>query len=261
MQSGTGFWTPHTANHDFCEGNYEHSFYVVEFFNTISALVILFTGLYNFSLVIRYKLPAIFSVVTLFVAVVGLGSVAFHGTMKRWGQISDEVPMVWGVTTYILAILYLEYKLKLPSLISLLLIFASIATTIIYFVFSFEVFIIMYAILVVFVFLRSWKLKLKHHDPDQNLLHTLACVAYAGGFIFLWIPIELFCESVASDVARTYFHSIFHLTSSYGPHCMTQFLFWHFAEIAARPCRVIWFFGVPFTLVEFPIKHKQQRGR
>ena len=30
------------------------------------------------------------------VFVIGLGSVAFHGTLLRWGQVLDEVPMLWA---------------------------------------------------------------------------------------------------------------------------------------------------------------------
>ena len=37
-----------------------------------------------------------FLLVALAITLIGVGSMAFHGTLQRWGQVLDEVPMLWA---------------------------------------------------------------------------------------------------------------------------------------------------------------------
>lgn len=75
-----GYWGPPTSTVDWCELNYTVSHYVAEFFNTISSLSIVFVGLLG--IIHHYKtLETRFIVGFGSVALVGLGSAAFHGTL------------------------------------------------------------------------------------------------------------------------------------------------------------------------------------
>ncbi len=44
IDTAVGFWSPATANHDFCEKNYVYTYYIAEFWNTLSALLIVYVG-------------------------------------------------------------------------------------------------------------------------------------------------------------------------------------------------------------------------
>ncbi len=86
--AGPAFFT-HTASVDFCEANYAALPFVVEFQNTVSSFVIVGVALYAWA-----TLPPSFGPVCQALAVTGLGSAAFHGTMWRSGQATDEVGMM-----------------------------------------------------------------------------------------------------------------------------------------------------------------------
>ncbi|KAF9181489.1 Alkaline ceramidase 3 [Haplosporangium sp. Z 11] len=91
-----GFWSPNTASVDWCESNYVVSFYIAEFWNTISNVACFFAaavGYYYFPGNERrfWLLFATFSLV-------GLGSVLFHGTLRHKMQLLDELPMLYSAT-------------------------------------------------------------------------------------------------------------------------------------------------------------------
>ncbi|KAF4755601.1 hypothetical protein FOZ62_022308 [Perkinsus olseni] len=96
------------ASMDFCEDNYAHSDHVAEFFNSLSSAYIISIGLIGLFLCspkagneARYKLYY------GLIALVGLGSVAFHGTLRQYAQALDELPMLWGgLTTLWISLFY-----------------------------------------------------------------------------------------------------------------------------------------------------------
>eukprot|EP00466_Bigelowiella_natans_P015386 jgi/Bigna1/89336/estExt_fgenesh1_pg.C_470091 len=96
-----GFWGLEDSSVDFCEESYTLSPYIAEFWNSISSLVFVFLGLYGFvetvKLNTRWIYPALFSTLAL----IGIGSTIFHGTMRWWGELWDELPML------LLGLLYL----------------------------------------------------------------------------------------------------------------------------------------------------------
>ena len=76
----TGYWGKATAVHQFCEPKYAMSPYVAEFYNSLSSFIYVFTACYALSKPAARNDPLIlFTGVSI--AVIGLGSVAFHGTM------------------------------------------------------------------------------------------------------------------------------------------------------------------------------------
>mmetsp|Transcript_7147 Transcript_7147/g.19596 ORF Transcript_7147/g.19596 Transcript_7147/m.19596 type:complete len:263 (-) Transcript_7147:53-841(-) len=99
MPSGLGIWGPPTSTIDWCEPNYTVTPYVAEFFNSLTSLFIVVAGLLPVCL--NWKLLHLmewrFILAFLSVSVVGLGSVAFHGTLQFEHQMLDEVPMLWTV--------------------------------------------------------------------------------------------------------------------------------------------------------------------
>jgi hypothetical protein len=92
----SGWWGEATADTDWCEPNYQWSHYVAEFWNALSSIPIATFALHGLCQCRQQQLELKFWVSYIGVFVIGLGSVAFHGTLLRWGQVLDEVPMLWA---------------------------------------------------------------------------------------------------------------------------------------------------------------------
>lgn len=125
-----GFWGPSTSSVDWCESNYTVSHFVAEFANTTSSMAMVLAGLLGIYLhpwaEKRFHL-AFLATVTL-----GIGSVAFHGTLYKFAQALDEVPMLYCVFTFTFITLCQRHKLSAGwrSLLASVLILHAMATTI-----------------------------------------------------------------------------------------------------------------------------------
>ena len=87
MSSHPGYWGDVTSNYDWCEDNYVHSHYIAEFFNTMSSIPVALAGILWMRLSLQNHYGISFGLAGLGLFVVGIGSVAFHGTLMRWGQV------------------------------------------------------------------------------------------------------------------------------------------------------------------------------
>jgi dihydroceramidase len=92
-----GYWSPSTSSIDWCERNYVVTYYIAEFWNCLSSLtmcivagILFIRGLYN-------RLERRYIYLSLSFGIVGLGSAYFHGTLTHWGQMADELPMVYSM--------------------------------------------------------------------------------------------------------------------------------------------------------------------
>jgi len=106
------YWGPATATIDWCEDNYIITSYVAEFFNSTTSFCIVAAGL--LPLLLHKGLWSVmewrFVLAFLSVCVVGLGSVAFHGTLQFRHQMWDEVPMLWTVVIILYCLLEHEHS-------------------------------------------------------------------------------------------------------------------------------------------------------
>ncbi|KAI9483377.1 MAG: ceramidase [Benjaminiella poitrasii] len=103
----TGFWGPVTSSVDWCEKNYTHSYYIAEFWNTISSLAMVALGFLGVALhhkSLGWKLSFSY----LLIVIVGIGSILFHATLQFQHQMWDEVPMVW-TACYLMWVLLNEH--------------------------------------------------------------------------------------------------------------------------------------------------------
>eukprot|EP00282_Hemiselmis_andersenii_P006594 CAMPEP_0114156220 /NCGR_PEP_ID=MMETSP0043_2-20121206/25930_1 /TAXON_ID=464988 /ORGANISM="Hemiselmis andersenii, Strain CCMP644" /LENGTH=255 /DNA_ID=CAMNT_0001251623 /DNA_START=29 /DNA_END=792 /DNA_ORIENTATION=- len=98
--NAAGWWGESTSSVDWCERNYTHTVYIAEFFNTISNIGLILSGLYCVYTAIRYKFELRFVALGIGGLVIGLGSAAFHCTLQYWAQMWDEVPMVWTMLVW-----------------------------------------------------------------------------------------------------------------------------------------------------------------
>ncbi|KAF9270657.1 alkaline phytoceramidase [Marasmius fiardii PR-910] len=93
--SPPGFFGPATATLDWCEVNYQFSYYIAEIANSFSNLFTVYFALYGALKITQERLPARFLVGYLGFALVGIGSFAFHASLLYEAQLADELPMIY----------------------------------------------------------------------------------------------------------------------------------------------------------------------
>jgi dihydroceramidase len=91
----SGFWGVPTASIDWCEQNYAVTPFIAEFWNTVSSLAMVIAGLVGLS---NRRFAREIRVAFGLLVLVGLGSIAFHGTLRFELQMLDELPMLYLVT-------------------------------------------------------------------------------------------------------------------------------------------------------------------
>ena len=104
-----GYWSPSTSSIDWCERNYAVTYYIAEFWNCVSSFsmclisgILLLRGFY-------YQLETRFLLLSLSFGIVGLGSVYFHGTLTHWGQMADELPMVYSMIVWWYILFHMDH--------------------------------------------------------------------------------------------------------------------------------------------------------
>ncbi|HSP18365.1 MAG TPA: ceramidase [Myxococcaceae bacterium] len=90
-----GMWGIPTASIDWCEQNYVVTPWVAEFWNTLSSLAMVLAGVVGLcSRRFAREVRVAFALLVL----VGVGSIAFHATLRFGLQMLDELPMLYLVT-------------------------------------------------------------------------------------------------------------------------------------------------------------------
>jgi len=218
-----GYWGEPTSTTDFCEPNYAVSHYVAEFFNALSSIPLVVVGICGVVHSRRLKLGVEQAACYAVVALVGVGSVSFHATLLRTGQVLDELPMLWIILLFIFALLRADdYRKRLPggSVATPLLLTVAIGSSMVYFCFGFEMFICSYAgsiVALVALALRKAFFGQAPCDGQTQRMFLLAAAWYLGGVLLLWLPGELLCRRLPW-MQRLPMHALFHLTSTAGPH-------------------------------------------
>lgn len=163
---------------------------------------------------------------------------AFHGTLQRWGQVLDEVPMVWAANGALYVALTLRGGPR-PALATGIALWTA-AATVVYFLAGFEFFIVLYVISVASVFSVVLWQSGRATDPRTRAQHRLfagiSAALYTGGFLLLWIPEMIWCGNrlERTDLGNNWLegahlHAYFHLTSAVAPY-----FFMCFAALAWR---------------------------
>ncbi|RLN95977.1 hypothetical protein BBJ28_00013661 [Nothophytophthora sp. Chile5] len=113
-----GYWGPPSSTIDWCETNYEHSYYIAEFWNTVSNSLFVLLGLYGLYRSIKMGFEPRFHAQFVGIMITGFGSAMFHGTLQNVYvnfvkyQQCDETPMVWTMLTWI----YITYNKEISQI-------------------------------------------------------------------------------------------------------------------------------------------------
>lgn len=105
-----GHWGIPTGTIDWCEYNYTHSYYIAEFYNTLSNLAYVMCGIHGIYETILVKGETRYYWGFAALIGIGVGSAMFHATLQFSAQLWDEVPMLWASLTWLYGAL--EYRPK-----------------------------------------------------------------------------------------------------------------------------------------------------
>ncbi|KAJ4394319.1 alkaline ceramidase ydc1 [Gnomoniopsis smithogilvyi] len=103
-----GIWGTQTATLDWCEQNYDITPYIAEFFNTTTNLIFMYLGALGIRDCLRYEAGKVYLLAFTGYIIVGLGSMAFHASLKYSMQLADELPMIY--TTCVMAYATFAYR-------------------------------------------------------------------------------------------------------------------------------------------------------
>lgn len=208
-QMVSGYWDPITSSIDWCEKNYQHSFYIAEMFNAFSSLSMVIVGLL---IITRLRLRLFGALITI----VGIGSFLFHSTLYSRFQALDEVPMIWSAIYIINSTISKPKKGKTTFLIAsgiVASIFISCTTGNIQFV-------LFHAFNLLFQTIAFVKLYQKVQFQRRSLrILKVATFFYSLGLV-CWILDLHFCESFQSSNL----HSWWHLFSSIGTYYFAKII-------------------------------------
>jgi dihydroceramidase len=244
LKSMAGLFTKVTSDYDWCEANYAVTFYIAEFWNTLSSIFIVLAGVFFFRRTTKHQYGLRFHLASLGVIVIGVGSVAFHGTLQKWGQVLDEVPMLWSSLIFLWIGLCNAMdnatEARYSTTAALCLSAMGGLSTLIYFRDGFTFFIITYIITVASIFgVTLYQLRAAVNESPARSYAIWSIALYAGGFFCLWIPEQLLCGNRLVDTHDSGLlrlpiplHAFFHITSSIGPVCCLIYM--TFEHLEAR---------------------------
>lgn len=246
-----------TSSIDWCERNYVVNPYIAEFWNSVSNIVIVLVGLWNLRASYKQRYEPRYAILSLGVAVVGVGSFAFHGTLLFSSQIADEVPMIYSILIWNYCLYHIESveKKHWQSLRAsqVIMVIASLGYTVVHIryalVTSFQLY---FAFLVVtgvvllvkqsmihttysfFPFISSFyrpprphhaTLKSPHTDSLRTLIRLYFLFLLSG--VVVWIIDQNYCTALYNlpfGLPNPQLHAWWHALTGYSHHVGIQFV-------------------------------------
>eukprot|EP01084_Bolivina_argentea_P224108 379032_1 len=211
--NGIGYWGNVDSLQDWCEPNYVVTFYIAEFFNTLSSLPMVLWCIFGIYYTHKSGIKeARYILCFAALGITGIGSSLFHGTLRYYMQLMDELPMMIANMIFIYTILESNKPTNKKINLKLITILTILCMSAIYgyvYLKLWFLFLLFYggslAIQYYYLYLRWDHLAIKY------LLICIVC--YYGG-LFVWIIDLTRCEYVQSF----HFHSIWHIGAGYGTY-------------------------------------------
>jgi len=212
-----GYWGARTAAVDWCEPNYQKSFYIAEFWNTISSFTISLGGLLFLKHCLEYKYETRFFFCSFGVIFVGLGSAFFHGTLLYAGQVLDELPMVYTSVGFLYCIMVVDKtKSYHPYALTIYLTYLVGFTAVYFYIPTFFIFFVIFYIMgLVALAVQGWQTV---YAAGASIAHRQvfngSIWSWIIGFLLFWIPDAVLCGYVQPYL----FHTIFHMAAAIGTY-------------------------------------------
>jgi len=189
------FWGLQDSSITFCEDDYTRSQYIAEYYNTISGLTYSLVGMWYLNT--RLSKESCYSLIAL-----GLSTSLFHGTMRYYGQMADEISML-VLSFYLIKEIHEDIPIQaLGFLVST------------YFMANdlFPIFFIMFMSLQVYLYLLTdYIIKETGEWSDDSVKRLAIKKNYATllGAI-CWLTDMLFCDYIGVS----YLHALWHIFTS-----------------------------------------------
>jgi dihydroceramidase len=238
-----GFWGPSTSSVDWCETNYQHLHHVAELFNSASSLVLVLVGLAGL-LLHRRVLERRFLLAFALLAVVGVGSTAFHATLLREFQMLDELPMLYLAIVIVYILVEDRPQRRFGAWFPLLLLgHAVLVTYLTAFTrgtVQFVLFQVSFASLEFYALGRTYFLQRRGPDARVKRLFRLGIGAYALA-ILLWLSDIQFCPTLnetlpAHGLPNPQLHAWWHVLVSCGFYALLLVIAHHrLATLGRQP--------------------------
>lgn len=254
-----GIWGPPTASIDWCEQNYAHSAVICEFFNTVSSLAMLAAGAAGLLLHRRILEPR-FRLAFSAVCLVGIGSAAFHASLRFEFQLLDELPMLYSALILVYAILENRRKPRFgPWLWALLLLHAVLVTALTALsrgTLQFYLFHLSFGSLEAFCLVSVFLIDRASSDPVMHRLFRWGMGAYALALV-AWITDLTACGTLSETLPRSglfnpELHAFWHVLVSVGLYLLVVLLIYERLRVLGRQPRVLSFLGIIPRVVPTP---------
>eukprot|EP01133_Synstelium_polycarpum_P005260 gene5260-6089_t len=287
METDNYYWGKPTASIDWCELNYAKSKYICEFYNTLSSLVITFYAVYGMYLcnmlsfsghnayhlkVLRQlNLTTRLNIGLLSLAIVGIGSAAFHATLLYQNQLFDELPMIFTslIMMYILLTIGEDVTKRgyqggvlgntwVRHLLPYVLVGYGLVVSVWIILIQDQpkILQVSYGILIVYIVLHSFYIVKRKNlslfgdrrkSPDVYL-YIYAFVSFLTGYI-CWIVERQFCTD-GYVINGIQLHSVWHLATGLGVFVWIQFLICSLLEAKYYSVSLHHFIGIPSVYVD-----------
>lgn len=192
-----GLWGNPTSTIDWCESNYEVSYYIAEFWNTVSNFIIVLLSLTGYIYAKKDNLETRFLVINLFSLLVGIGSALFHGTLLYHTQLMDEIPLLYGTACFI----YIMKEVSSPPntsnkpCIITLTITCAVVTTLYILINNPLIFQLSFTAMAIICLYYSFQIVRKY--KHSQLLFRIGLVLFIIAAI-LWVTDRVFCNDFKS---------------------------------------------------------------
>jgi dihydroceramidase len=231
-----GFWGNPTSTVDWCEANYAHSFFIAEYCNTLSSLAMVSAGALGFWLH-RRLLETRYLLCFASVALVGLGSIAFHATLRFELQMADELPMLY--TAVIMVYILLEtggargagstrpsrrFGPWFPWALAAHALLVTCLTALFRGALQFYLFHLSFGSLETFSLVGVYRLQRRHGGSSTRRLFRVGMAAYLIAIVLWYIDLK-YCPLVserlpALGLFNPQLHAVWHLLVSSGFYCL-----------------------------------------
>lgn len=196
--------------------SYSFTPYVAKLLNSLSSLPIALFGALAWAFMPdQFRFRSRFVLCWLSFITIGLGSAAFHGTLRRTAQAMDEVPMVYANLVFIYCLVRPSEANRVKMIASLSVV--AVGAGVIYVVYEFyAVFFLMYGSVVVWLVVESGRQVFSRTESDPNYavfrkLYFLGFGTYLSGFL-IWITDHAACAQLGVG----HLHILWHFLACMG---------------------------------------------